>query len=276
MQCELRMRSGSLSVVLSMMTKAVTNITSEGKAKPVLHIPGVFCWSKIGAESGQELEKILLRKELERQLGKGLFGWGIGNSLRPEFRAGRAEDRTIPVVFSTMISRPKLIDREPTAVWLWQSYTDQGGRPVPLPSHMLVTSRAKPSVNGAYRPHYVLFCRNDHPLTATADDTVVDSAVLCNAATGRPLGHSQVTALVRISDAGAPTEHKLYPVTALADLVEPYCASLSEPVRLPQRLRQLLEVTEATALDTWADTVETVRDWARVSGGQPKTIAVLK
>jgi hypothetical protein len=239
---------------------------SENQAKPLaLHLPGVFCWSKMGAESGQELARILLRKELERKLGAGVFGWGIGNSLRAEFDARTAKDRIMPVVFSTMISRAKMIDREPAAVWLWQSYKDSSGRTIPLPRNMLVTSRAKRYNRGNHRPHYALFCHSDVCLSSSGGNAVLDAATLRNAATGRPLGHSQVSALVRIADVPNHGQHKFYPITVLAQLVPPYCASLSEPIALPQRFRRLLDVTEETSLTAWANTVETIRAWARVS-----------
>jgi hypothetical protein len=38
-----------------------------------------FIWTKIQADAGQSVDRILNRKELERQSGK-TFWWGIGES----------------------------------------------------------------------------------------------------------------------------------------------------------------------------------------------------
>ena len=40
-----------------------------------------FVWTKMGVESGEDLAKIIRRKESERIAGRGIFWWGIGNSL---------------------------------------------------------------------------------------------------------------------------------------------------------------------------------------------------
>ena len=47
-------------------------------------IPGAFVWTKIQAEAGQSIKRILNRKELERQASDGTFWWG-----RTPFRPDR-------------------------------------------------------------------------------------------------------------------------------------------------------------------------------------------
>lgn len=39
--------------------------------------PEVFCWSKMGPESGETLDQILRRKEIERVANGGFFAWGL-------------------------------------------------------------------------------------------------------------------------------------------------------------------------------------------------------
>lgn len=64
-----------------------------------------FVWTRMQAEGGQRLHKILELKEAERQAGSGLFWWGVGNSLGAALvEHARAASGTLPVVFSEMTS----------------------------------------------------------------------------------------------------------------------------------------------------------------------------
>ena len=47
--------------------------------------PNAFVWTKIQAEAGQSIKRILNRKELERQASDGTFWWGIGESRSRKF-----------------------------------------------------------------------------------------------------------------------------------------------------------------------------------------------
>src|SRR6266567_2285698 len=100
-----------------------------------------FVWSKMQAEAGEKLGKIIARKEAERSAGDGVFWWGIGSSLGSELRE-RAEEAegsggTLTVVFSKMLSAPRENDKHPTARWLWTRCDQLPGR---IPGHVLVTS----------------------------------------------------------------------------------------------------------------------------------------
>jgi len=44
-------------------------------------LPNNFCWTRMGVEAGEELDRILFRKEYERKLNGGIFTWGIGSAL---------------------------------------------------------------------------------------------------------------------------------------------------------------------------------------------------
>jgi hypothetical protein len=81
-------------------------------------LPPTFCWTKMGAESGEELTAIVTRKEWERQLGEGTFLWGIGQSLGSVAEKTAGELRRLPAIFSPMPSRPKAIDVTPGDIQL--------------------------------------------------------------------------------------------------------------------------------------------------------------
>lgn len=74
--------------------------------------PESFVWSKMGAEAGQVLAAIIRRKEYERQLGNGVFAWGIGNALGTAVAelANTLGGRDPVVIFSPMLSKAKADD----------------------------------------------------------------------------------------------------------------------------------------------------------------------
>ena len=102
----------------------------------------IICWSRMQAESGQGLQQIVARKERERHAGKGLFFWGVGNAPSTVTRALAKTETPIPVIFSTMKSRPKKVDTNPSAISVWETYFDCNGIERPLPRHALITSKA--------------------------------------------------------------------------------------------------------------------------------------
>ena len=96
-------------------------------------VPDLFCWTKMGVEAGQTLESIIRRKELERLAGDGVFVWGIGNSLGGCVREVGAPNKTIPVLFSPIQSKPRPVDVKPSNIIIWLSFMDESGRVHPLP-----------------------------------------------------------------------------------------------------------------------------------------------
>ncbi len=40
----------------------------------------IVCWTRMQAESGQDLLNIVRRKEIERRANGGIFFWGVGNA----------------------------------------------------------------------------------------------------------------------------------------------------------------------------------------------------
>jgi hypothetical protein len=114
-------------------------------------LPSTFCWTKMGTESGEELNAIVTRKEWERQLGQGTFLWGIGQSVGRVAETAAGEMRCLPAIFSPMPSRPKEIDVTPGNVSLWTASVAADGTTTPLPVHVLVTSRATGACQGTCR-----------------------------------------------------------------------------------------------------------------------------
>ena len=62
-------------------------------------LPKAFCWSKMGAEAGEQLERIIQRKEIERIANRGVFSWGVGTSLGDSLEVFRKESEPVSVIF---------------------------------------------------------------------------------------------------------------------------------------------------------------------------------
>lgn len=194
-------------------------------------VPEVFCWTKMGAEAGQPLDVIISRKETERELGDGIFFWGIGTPL------GQSIWRFIDsvsgpfVLFSPMKAKPKQIDSSPENVFVWTAYLDRSGIKHAMPEHVFVTSRGLS--NGlAKEQHYALVCRKYGSLRGDEWPSV-DWAKLKNYERDSKLGFSQVTAVVECKNSVKATSNN-YDVLFGAELVEPYYVTLVDPVELPK------------------------------------------
>lgn len=237
-------------------------------------VPGLFCWTKMGVEAGQDLRSILRRKELERQAGNGIFVWGIGNSVGPTIREVVANNKNLPVLFSPIQSKPRLVDVKPAALIVWLSYIDDRGEARPLPGHTLVTSRGDDPRTGSQKRHYALLCHSERSLLEEAPDEV-DFDELRNAATSKTLGFSQVTALVRrtpreVGGIGSPGRR--YQVPFKAELFSPYCVRLADGASLPSSLaEEIVEVAKVANPSEWADFVQSIRALASatLTGAMP-------
>jgi hypothetical protein len=225
-----------------------------------IEIPELFCWTKVGAESGEGLEALLRRKELERQAGQGTFYWGVGNSVGPAVTELAIDGRHPAVMFSQMRpASPAKAQAEPGALLLWRSCLDRWGKVHALPEHVLITSRAPADPGSQPRPHYALVCHTDEPLSAQAKG-VMRFNELINYSTGRPLGYSHVTTLVKRRTAGAPPGGPEYPVLMVAALQPPYIVELQDPLPLPPEVGMSLGKT-AAGLDAsgWREFVSRLR-----------------
>lgn len=188
------------------------------------------------AEAGQSLEAIVTRKDLEREAGEGLFCWGIGNapprSLFDVVRRGP----DIDVVFSMMKSRPKSSDVAPSGLVVWRSYFDFDGEERALPANVLVTSGPK---SGA-RAHYALMCHAEQPLKLADLGAFDPNAYLNVSEAARPVGASQVTALLR--RVAGEQDNAGYRINLRASLAKSSWVKLGKPLELSTRRRS--ELTE--------------------------------
>jgi hypothetical protein len=222
-----------------------------------IEIPELFCWAKVGAQSGEGLAAIICRKELERQAGGGTFYWGVGNSVGPAITELAVDGRHPAVVFSRMRAATAKPEGEPGALLLWRACLDREGKVQALPEHVVVTSRAPADPDTPPRPHYALVCSTDEPLSAE-EKGVMRFNELINYTSGRPLGYSHVTTLVKRRSAGAPRGGPDYPVLMVAALQPPYVVQLQDPLLLPLDVGMCLG-SSAAGLD--------VDGWRRFAAG---------
>lgn len=190
-------------------------------------VPAVFCWTKMGTESGLSLATILDIKERERQAGQGVFVWGIGSSLSPSAVGALLRRTPTPtVVFSEIKANGPT--PPPKSVVQWRTYIDPEGRVVPLPSHVTETFSGPVT-----RRVYALFCRRRTPIKRRADQQI-RLCELHNLLSGKQVGSSQVTSVVEHRPGSCPCNHALeYPVSFVAEWIWPYIARLADPIILP-------------------------------------------
>lgn len=187
-------------------------------------LPELFCWTRFGTEAGEPFERILERKDVERLLNDGVFFWGIGNSVAPGVRELVRRCECPEVLFSPIKSRPRAADVAPAAVVTWSAAETLDGERFELPPTVRVTSRFDKAAAAA---HYALVCSSQKTLQIS-DFGTLSFRGLRNLLSGRALGSSQVTAVVRqISE--QITDEAEYVVALRTLLVAPYFVRLREP-----------------------------------------------
>jgi len=183
-------------------------------------LPTIFCWTRFGAEAGETIETILERKERERQANRGVYFWGIGNSVAPGIAELVRRTTSPEVLFSSIKSRPRTVDVRPSAVIRWHRGVTVTGERITLPNTVTVTSRQSKA------GHYALICASDDPLRL-GDLGRLKFSGLRNLVSGNALGSSQVTAVVeRLTDRDDGTE---YAIALRARLIAPYFVRLTDP-----------------------------------------------
>jgi hypothetical protein len=208
----------------------------------------VFVWAKMQAEAGETLDRIVQRKEAEREHGSGLFWWGIGGSLATAaVHAGSNGD--LPVLFSRMLSKPKKKDAAPAAVCVWERWQTKNGREGQIPLNVLVTGG---SLGGS---HYALVCHSSVPLKLQ-DHGAFDPQNCRTMARGKVPGASQVTSLLRDLRPGTH-ESGPYRLGFRATLVDPWAVKLTEGRQLSERERDTLRQYKEG--DDWMRLVSTLR-----------------
>lgn len=199
------------------------------------NVPRLFCWTRFGTEAGETVEAILQRKERERRANGGIFLWGIGNSVASGIRELIREVEEPEVLFSPIRGRPRRVDVSPARVVEWQVAETMDGRRLPLPQTFHVRGG---SGTERLAPRYALVCAAAEPLEV-ADHGRLSFGDLRNLLSGRRLGASQVTAVVRrINDPVDDSRH--YLVAIRARLVEPFFIRLHDPLpigMIPSPLR---------------------------------------
>lgn len=183
-------------------------------------LPEAFCWTRFGAEAGELFDAILARKERERAANDGVFYWGIGNSVAPAIAELLLREHLPEVLFSPIRGRPRAVDVAPARIVAWTAAETLDGVRFLLPRTVQVTSREA-------RAHYALVCELDTPLTL-ADHGAVHFGAMRNLVSGRALGASQVTAVVRRGEHGAKRGTR-YQVALRARLAKPYFVRLRDP-----------------------------------------------
>jgi hypothetical protein len=191
-----------------------------------LAIPKYFCWTRFGTESGQSIDCILERKERERVANDGLFLWGIGNAIGPSMKELLRRGADPEILFSPIRSAPKKADVSPAAIASWTMGETLDGAAFPLPDSSTVLSRYNPSA--PKRAHYAIVCYSSSPVQLMNSGDTIAVRELRNLLTGRPVGASQVTAVVECDENGAGGTS--YPVALRAQLVEPYFVRLVNPL----------------------------------------------
>lgn len=186
-----------------------------------------LCWSRMHAESGEDLSTIIARKERERLAGNGLFFWGVGNAPALIVQSLARLGTRVPVVFSLMKGKPKSLDLAPPALLVWRSYFDLHGVQRPLPQNVLVTSRATTESNPKRR-HFALMCFSQSELRFTRGIPFDPTAYRNAGGTGAAVGSSQVTALLKRVE--EPKTQSDYEENIRADLVGSLWVKLSDPI----------------------------------------------
>ena len=228
--------------------------------EPLSRVPDlsaeVICWSRMQSEAGQGLSEIITRKESERLAGDGTFFWGVGNAPALLANVYAKLRRPVPVVFSIMKSRPKLVDSAPERTVVWRKYIDAEGVERDLPAQALITSRGD-SASGPKKYHYALMCRSDIPLALTSGQGFDPKAYRNAGGTGAPVGASQVTALLQRIRPDLQTDQ--YEINLKATLTGSYWVRLTDPLQLTEQQQASINNLRGCTSNEWLAFVRGIR-----------------
>jgi hypothetical protein len=205
-------------------------------------LPARFCWTRYGAEAGESDSTILLRKERERVTNGGVFLWGIGNAIGPSIRHLLAHARVPEVLFSPIRSQPRPQDVSPEKIVRWHMGRTLDGQVIQLPVGSFVTSGAKSS--SPQRRRYALICSSAEPIRRTCYGHFYTDQV-SNILTGRPVGASQVTAIVCTNMLSTRPIGTRYQIAMRAVLVPPYFVELAEAEEIKRARRPVIDLKRA-------------------------------
>lgn len=197
-----------------------------------------FVFSKIQAESGEDIQRIIERKNYERQLNDGQFLWGIGNSIRPGVLQLLRESAHPRVQFALMKSPPKPQDVRPDQICVWFEGLTLDNRLFRLPTHSLVSSRVQPNKRLI---HYALVCEKQLDISLEKGMNLNIGEYRNFKKGGKAVGSSQVTSVVT-RDPTSTRSGPIYDVGFGAHLVPPYFVKLVNGRRIgKENSRNFLE-----------------------------------
>lgn len=183
-----------------------------------------FVWTKVGIEAGESVTDILARKEAERVAGKGIFWWGVGNSLGPAVhKMAEATGGTLPILFCALLGPSKPHDIAPASIVRWKRWRDWNGKIADVPSFVRVTSRGQDWNGKDKGTHYALVCRSENPIIFDRNGPLFDPRY-CTTHLGKIPGDLQITALLR-GDLNTPHRDARYRIAFKATLVSPWMAT---------------------------------------------------
>lgn len=188
------------------------------------------------------------------------FGGLVNRSFQNAKIAAR-DIASLQVFFSPMTSKPKAIDTTPNEVVLWNAWIDTQGKLRQLPIHCLVTSRASLPSGRRKENHYALVCFSDEKLNEQKADMCIFPSCLRNMNTNKPLGASQVTAVVRVEESHDKLfNNKSYSVSFTTELKSPYCIQLAQPMLLStKQVFEIKEISNSGDIDSWFTLVKKLR-----------------
>jgi len=104
-------------------------------------------------------------------------------------------------------------------------------------------------------------CFSDRALDAQREEMCIDPRHLRNMTTNKPLGPSQVTAVVSVlSQTDETCDAKSYSVSFTAELRPPYCVQLAQPVLLaPRELLEIKALSDSGDIESWSNLVRRLR-----------------
>jgi len=214
------------------INRAINGSTTAAIPGATMELPRYFCWTRFGTEAGEDISDIVARKEEERLSNQGVFLWGIGNAVGRSMCELVRRERTPQLLFSPIRSAPRKQDVAPASVVIWTAGRTQAGDWYDLPTGSVVTSGMSNGSRASRR--YALVCESSGPLRVEVGDQRLSFSHVRNLLTDRPLGASQVTAVVRLREGGKASGSGGYPVAMRANLVYPYVVELVDPLLLPR------------------------------------------
>ncbi len=216
----------------------------------------------MGTEAGETLDQIIQRKEVERIANNGSFAWGVGSSLGDSAEMLKQTTKQATVVFTTMLSKPKHIDKQPKSVLLWIGGRTRQGERIDLPYYSLLTSRGHTENHGNKKKHYALLCQSSDPIELK-NRYRLDGASVVNLKTGNPVGSSQVTAVVRRTNK-QKERSRLYNVGFTATLSEHVQVLLDRFVVITANdIQKIIEAAEVGDIRSWKSEISLLKGRAK-------------